>query len=211
MPNWVFNYVTVRGDEESIKKIKEQVSQPFSQPEKDWQTNEVTIVEVKPAFSFWNIVRVPEDKIDLYHETHGYADGKATGDTEWNWYNFNNREWGTKWDVASTAVLEEEGADFLCYRFDTAWAPPVGALNALSAQYPTVTIQNDWEEKQGFGSTLIHRQGSESEEDEYDYRCYQCDAKKISKSGGYREDAEATLCLTDEKLSNRYTTHRLSV
>lgn len=201
MPNWVFNTVTIKGNKEDIKRVKEQVSKPFTMPNRDWKTDEVTIVEVNPTFSFWNIVRAPEDKLELYYETNGSkkdpitGEMVRTGDTEWNWYNFNNREWGTKWDVSNDATLEDEAKDYLIYRFDTAWAPPVGALNALSLQYPNLEISNEWEEEQGFGSTMIHKNGEEEEFDGYDWKCGDCDFLYCGDpSAIWDEETYETMC-----------------
>jgi len=175
MPNWCFNTVTIKGDKEEIKRVREQLSKPFQMPNRDWKTDEVTIENINPVFSFWNIVRVPEDKLDEYHSVHGFSNGEQTGNTEYNWYNWNIREWGTKWDVATEAFIADEGDDYVVYSFNTAWSPPAYALNALSAQYPTLEIMNEWEEEQGFGSTMLHKNGEESEFDGYDWKCGDCD------------------------------------
>jgi Ferredoxin-like domain in Api92-like protein len=179
MPNWCFNLVTIEGSEEDIKRVKEQLNKPFSQPYKDWKTNEPKIqMYSNPVFAFWNIVCPPEDKYDLYHETNGWSNGVKSGDTPWNWYNFNNREWGTKWDVAvgddaeyPETHLANETSTMLVYSFNTAWAPPIGALNKLSEQYPSLSIKNEWEEEQGFGATSVHKNGEDEEVEGYNWKC----------------------------------------
>jgi len=50
--------------------------------------------------------------------THGYA----------NWYDFCVNEWGTKWDVGGEDMLTEDGPNALRMNFDSAWAPPVPAM-----------------------------------------------------------------------------------
>lgn len=197
MPNWVFNYVSIEGDEESVAKVKAQVSRPFSQPQQDWQTKETTIVNLEPVFAFFNIARPDDEHLDEYYGIHGYADGEKQGDTPNNWYNFNNRVWGTKWDVASGAELTVDTPTKLVYQFDTAWAPPVGVLNILSEQYPTLTIKNDWQEEQGFGSTIIHKDGEEEEFDGYDWMCNDCDYKHNNQVDGelfYDEEEWRNIC-----------------
>jgi hypothetical protein len=76
-----------------------------------------------------------------------------TGEGEYGWYQFNNREWGTKWDCTATLNEQVAGNDVtLIYSFDTAWSPPVPALRKLSEQYPNIDIELWWCEEQGFGA-----------------------------------------------------------
>ena len=51
-------------------------------------------------------------------ETHGYA----------NWYDYCVNEWGTKWDVGGDDMLTEDGPNALRMSFDSAWAPPIAAM-----------------------------------------------------------------------------------
>jgi hypothetical protein len=51
--------------------------------------------------------------------THGYA----------NWYDFCVNEWGTKWDVGGDGdQASQDSPTDLCMNFDSAWAPPVPAM-----------------------------------------------------------------------------------
>ena len=50
--------------------------------------------------------------------THGYA----------NWYDYCVNEWGTKWDVGGDDMLTEDGPNALRMSFDSAWAPPIAAM-----------------------------------------------------------------------------------
>jgi len=49
---------------------------------------------------------------------HGYA----------NWYDYCVNEWGTKWDVGGEDMLTEDGPNALRMNFDSAWAPPIAAM-----------------------------------------------------------------------------------
>jgi hypothetical protein len=52
-------------------------------------------------------------------ETHGYA----------TWYDYCVNEWGTKWDVGGDdGMITEDGPNALRMSFDSAWAPPVPAM-----------------------------------------------------------------------------------
>jgi hypothetical protein len=166
MPNWVFNNVSITGPEEDVQRLKAQVGAAYTQKATVWDaatsSHVVREIENTDVFSFWNIVRPPEDKMDLYHAV---SDNKADG--KWGWYGWNNANWGTKWD-ASDVGMEEYASDHISYRFSTAWGVPMEALVNLSDQYPTVTLENEWQEEQGFGGTLSYIAGEVTVLDEYD-------------------------------------------
>jgi len=47
---------------------------------------------------------------------HGYKD----------WYDFAINEWGTKWDVAGSDLMEyDSGPNWIAFTFSTAWTPPI--------------------------------------------------------------------------------------
>jgi hypothetical protein len=156
MPNWVFNHLSVDGSKEDIAKLKAQVGASITTKHEDKEE-----VEKKPIFSFMNILPPPADKLDEYYGTHGFADGKKKGDSEYNWYNFNNREWGTKWDACEAELLEEDETS-LHYKFDTAWSPPTPVIEKLAQQNPNVNITLEYREEQGWGAE-INFQGSTAE------------------------------------------------
>jgi hypothetical protein len=56
--------------------------------------------------------------------THGYA----------NWYDFCVNEWGTKWDVGGDGdQASQDTPTDLRMNFDSAWAPPVAAMEKFQA------------------------------------------------------------------------------
>jgi hypothetical protein len=172
MPNWVYNHLTIEGSEEEIAKVKAQLGKPIQK--RYAEDKEVTNYS-NPIISFWNIIAPPDDKLDEYFGTHGYANGEKQGQTEYNWYNFNNTKWGTKWDIAvrdseeySDTSLEEEHATVLRYRFNTAWSPPLPAIEELSLQYPKLEITLEYEEEQGWGGEILWTEEGSSIVREYD-------------------------------------------
>ena len=175
MPNWVFNHVFIEGEPDQIQKVKDQLNAPITKHYKDKDEEKPTIYS-NPIFSFWNIIAPPDDKLDEYFETHGYSPDKGnTGQGEFNWYNFNNREWGTKWDIGvaddvkySETELQEESDTSLHYRFDTAWSPPTPAIQELSKQYPELKITLSYEEESEWGGEIEYLAGEEVSVDEYD-------------------------------------------
>jgi len=152
MPNWVFNHLTIDGSKEDIAKVKAQVGATVKTKYKS--ADEVDeIVDREPIFSFMNILPPPEDKLEEYHAVHGYANGEKTGDTEYNWYNFNVREWGTKWDARDVELLEDDET-YLHYKFDTAWSPPTEVITKLAEQNPNLNITLEYREEQGWGGEI---------------------------------------------------------
>lgn len=187
MPNWVDNTLTISGSAEDIRNIKEQLARPKPMPEGEQQEERV--------ISFWNIKHPPLDKLDEYHGTHGFADGVATGQTTYNWYNFNNREWGTKWD-ACDASLYNESETSLSYSFNTAWSPP-SVFTALSEQYPDATITLRYEEEQGWGGEIAFENGEENEIDSWDIPDSHADYKE-------RDNEESCRCQWDDDVEDWY-------
>jgi hypothetical protein len=152
MPNWVYNHLTIDGSKEDIAKVKAQVGATVKTKYKS--ADEVDEeVDREPIFSFMNILPPPEDKLDEYHAVHGYANGEKTGDTEYNWYNFNVREWGTKWDARDVDLLEDDET-YLHYKFDTAWSPPTEVIAKLAEQNPNLNITLEYREEQGWGGEV---------------------------------------------------------
>jgi hypothetical protein len=58
-------------------------------------------------------------------EVHGYG----------NWYDYCVNEWGTKWDVGGDDYNEpyQETANDIILSFDSAWSPPIAAMEKLEA------------------------------------------------------------------------------
>ena len=152
MPNWVFNHLTIDGSKEDIAKVKAQVGAVVKRKYKGVDEVDEKIDE-EPIFSFMNILPPPEDKLDEYHAVHGYANGEKTGDTEYNWYNFNVREWGTKWDARDVDLLEDDET-YLHYKFDTAWSPPTEVIAKLAEQNPNLNLSLEYREEQGWGGEI---------------------------------------------------------
>jgi len=173
MPNWVDNTVSIEGDEEIISEIKERLARPTNVRDGEAQ-----------VISFLNIVCPPSDKWDEYNGMHGWSEGEKKGDTEFNWYNFNQANWGVKWDACDPSIVHE-GTTKVVYQFQSPWSPPIRAFIALSEQYPTITIKDEWIEEQGFGSTVILKNGEDEEVDSFDWMCSYCNYKHQGETDSF--------------------------
>ena len=159
------------------------MNQPYKQVHDSWnmetQKQEKKLVTYpNPVFAFHNIYNHLEDNVseeeydkqpirsDLpVDDPSWWNDTQRLSDIDNSWYNWNVRNWGTKWDVAvhsedkyPDTVLHEhksEGEDqWLVYGFNTAWSPPVEALIKLSRLVPNCVVTLSWEEEQGFGGEI---------------------------------------------------------
>ena len=211
MPNWVYNGLTIEGNPDQVKSLITQMNKPFAMVHDNW--NVVTQkMEVKqttypnPVFAFHNIYN---------HRDAGIADevylGQPPRDITFeeqmqfktnDWYNFNVREWGTKWDVAISednkypnTTIEEavNGENYVVhYNFETAWARPVPALEKLSAQYPTLLFTLSYEEETGWGGEMELLRGEIISESEYETMCRECDNTDCME---WCEECEDEVCI----------------
>lgn len=205
MPNWVFNYLTVEGNPELVAELKEQVSQPYTMPVKSHGDLNFSVQdeEVKSVFSFWNIIRptdmvaYPEQPIRSTldsNDPNWWADTIKLSATDNSWYNWNNRNWGCKWDASQPELHSDEPNgenQVLVYGFETPWSPPVPAIEKLSEQYPNLLLTLSYEEEQGWGGEMEFLKGEIISESEYEDKCYECDAINTME---YCEDCECGVC-----------------
>ena len=178
MANYVFNSVIINGKPEHIEAFKEKAR--FEERE----------------FSYWNFVTPPQEAIESgeYWATNGWVEGERSGDTHNNWYNFNIREWDTKWDSCDVEPIwvEPELRDVkIGWCWQSPWSPPISVMKAMVAQNPELAFEFDWEEEQGWGGRAVGVAGEfiitkewdipESHEDyvnlEWEDRC-QCNSEE---------------------------------
>ena len=187
MPNWCYNSLTIEGSAEDISAIKTQLNQPFQRQHDQWnpETRQMELQDVlypNPVFAFWNIIK-PTD-LETYNlqkdPKHNDSIIDFKGD---NWYDWNVRNWGSKWDVAVShneeypeTELVEEWSDRLIYRFNTAWSPPLPAIETLSTQYPNCLFTLSYEEETGWGGEINFKNGEQEIVEDYENKCRDCDS-----------------------------------
>ena len=185
MPNWVYNYLSIEGSKEDILAIKTQVSAPFTREHEQWNM-ETNVMETKdyiftnPIFAFWNIIKPTDLETYKLQKDPSVEEMSFAGN---NWYDWNVRNWGTKWDVSVSdeekyreTELIEEGEGFLSYRFNTAWSPPIPAITKLSEQYPNLEFNLSYEEETGWGGETELKNGFITDNEDYDNKCRDCDS-----------------------------------
>jgi len=195
MPNWVMNGLTIEGSPEQVKSLMEQMNKPFKMVHDSWnmethQQEKKLTTYPNPVFAFHNIYSYLDHGVTEEQYLSQPPHDKTMKD--WfkfegnDWYNFNVREWGTKWDVAicdndkySDTSMEDtaNGENHVVhYNFNTAWSRPMNALIKLSEQYPTLLFTLSYEEETGWGGELELLRGVVISESEYDSQCRYCDA-----------------------------------
>lgn len=201
MPNWVFSTLKVTGDKLDLQKLQEQLNKPvtkhypdsvFDKEQSKWIKTSATQHYSNPVFSFWNVV-APTDLEAYFGEdkrekSNAFTeDGKVDGavfmdefNTQLakneNWYWWNLRNWGTKWDIAvgdgdewaSTHLTIDEDGDELTYTFQTAWSPAIEVLDLLVQQHPTLIFNLYYEEEQGWGGEIEWQNGEVYSQREWD-------------------------------------------
>jgi hypothetical protein len=195
MPNWVYNGLTIEGNPDSVKKLMEQMNQPFVKLHDSWNPSTGNM-EVKqttypnPVFAFHNIFNHTQagisDEEYLKQPDHTLSLQEAMQFKGNHWYDFNVREWGTKWDVGVSSddkypdTTMEDTANgenhVVHYNFNTAWSRPMPALIKLSTQYPDLLFTLSYEEETGWGGELELLRGVVISESEYENMCRDCDA-----------------------------------
>jgi len=154
MPNWVYNGLTVAGSKEALDRFAAEVGRAYERDFTDHTGLRRTERVEEPVLSFWNIHRPADEILDTYHAVAG-SEMMSNPD---NWYNWNVREWGVKWD-ASEPEVERYADDHLFYRFSTPWSPPYPVLVKASEKFPEVQLFLEWEEEQGFGGEVKFEAG----------------------------------------------------
>ena len=195
MPNWVNNELIITAEPEVINKIVAQVSAPFERRYYDFFKEESETKKIEKPFSFWNIIK-PTD-LEAYEDAKGKPqDGKD------HWYNWNIRNWGTKWDVNDVygGTIRDDGKT-ISYAFDTAWSPPVEAIDKLAEQYPSAQLTLSYTEENGWGGTIEWEEGEGVETDSYEYKCWECDERFQSYEEAKFDEEGQHLCKDKEEVN----------
>ena len=120
MPNWCNNYLVLEHDDPAMI---ERAKKAFA----DGRLLDEFVPVPKDLHVVAGRVGNDEDPEQIKLEedtarniaTHGYA----------NWYDYCVNEWGTKWDVGGEGdQATEDGPNAIRMNFDSAWAPPVPAM-----------------------------------------------------------------------------------
>ena len=159
MPNWCENNLVITGPQATLKEFLTVAELPhasksveFNNDTKVWENKDVLYTTL-----FWNFIHPEDEFLDLYY-TNQSSDINAL-----NWYQWNIRNWGVKWDVDfnDIEVVDDDEPDTLILKFDTAWTFPAEFLIEVSRQYPTLSFENEYvEEGMGFQGLIQFDNGT---------------------------------------------------
>ena len=192
MPNWCYNSLTIEGKPELIADVKRQLNKPFVKNHDSWNmtTGKMEISQTtysNPVFAFHNIYNHIQDGVSdddyIKQPDHTLPLEESLMFKGNCWYDWNVRNWGTKWDVAVSdddkypeTELDIDVEDTLAYRFNTAWSPPTEAITKLSQMYPDLAIELSYEEETGWGGLIQFEAGNINEIESYENKCRDCDS-----------------------------------
>lgn len=174
MPNWCNNSISIVGPRDKIRAL-------WAQAQKDEKEGGGLLQALHPMSNDLNITagwlgdgdeqKALEAQQQANLDKHGYKD----------WYDWRVANWGTKWEISNEGLEFEEdedgnfdnGTDQPCARitgwFDSAWAPPSGAVIHYGILNEDVKITLDYHESGvGFVGRLTIEDGVDDDE-YYDY------------------------------------------
>ena len=144
MPNWTFNELQVEPDWVSDKaKAKKEFIKFKKENIKLDEDNASSETTGEALFSFKTIIPIPEG-LQIEKSTSDESETlQAINMQKYgyeSWYEFCIEKRGTKWDAADPYIIENNN-EFLIIRFETAWSPPLGWLEAASKKYKRLLFQ----------------------------------------------------------------------
>ena len=180
MPNWVITRIYITGPEDKIKEFED---------------NAIRLEEEK-VFSFDRINKRPEEldntqcpppkpkKIKVKTQTGEELEIEEIADCNNatpemckdlesrfghnNWYDWNNWNWGTKWDCSESIYSQEDKM----LEFQTAWSCPQEILLRMSEMFPDIQFNgSDADEDFGYNVGYITNGGAYSLDDLSEESC----------------------------------------
>lgn len=110
---------------------------------------------------------------------------------ESDWYSWNVENWGTKWDIASPTINDDDRDDSISFGFSSAWGPPVQAFENWARGQDNVTFQLDYFEPGiGFVGTATY-DGEYFDDDSLDHNSDpELYKTKVREEWGWEDDEE---------------------
>lgn len=133
----------------------------------NWCENQLTVSGATPEFRVWL-----EEGGFSFERMNPVSSAESAPSNPWTLNDACCNAWGTKWDLEENlqrevaALLMEAGCAF----FDTAWSPPLAAIDALSKRFPGATFQLIYCEMGMFFAGVATFMGGLSHDDEAEGR-----------------------------------------
>jgi len=150
MPNWTSNEVRFKSRINSQKQLDKLKKRLEGKEEGDLN-----------KFDFNRIIKMPTALVNtkaLEDKTDNKAKRMLKKYGAKDWYDWRNKNWGTKWNSVDTEITQDE-REGLTYTFNTAWDCPREVVFKLQCildeELPFISIQS-WD--------CIHEDGQEEEQ-----------------------------------------------
>lgn len=150
MPNWCYNYLTVKGEQTELQRFVDAIT--LDDGDYDLSRIYPTPEPLVISESFWGEdtyeQATPQERAKYDDLNARYESNLATYGHR-SWYGWNCANWGTKWsprvedfyfDLSSPYVEVE-------IRFDTAWSPATGLMTEISRRFPTLVFDVSFDEE----------------------------------------------------------------
>ena len=126
MPNWCNNYLVLEHEDPAMI---ERAKTAFAEGK--------LLQEFVPIPEDLHIVagRVGDDEDQKQKDLKAQEEVNVAKHGYMNWYDYCVNEWGTKWDVGGEGdQASQDGPNHISMNFDSAWAPPVPAMEKFIDQ-----------------------------------------------------------------------------
>ena len=157
MPNWARTTMRVEGKPEIVKSFHSEFFRvpvglktsppwdPKNPPaaDADW----IDYQAESPECRMWNVIAPPEEIRHEYFQTISINSNNR--DQSNNWYEWNIKHWGTKWDLKDVDInTSDVGPEFATYvySYDTAWGPPIEFMIRSSELFDVLFTFDGYEE-----------------------------------------------------------------
>ena len=161
MPNWTSNEVRFKSrinSQKQLDKLKKRLE--GTENLELYRSSEEDKGDVN-EFDFNRIIKMPTALVNtkaLEDKTDNKAKRMLKKYGAKDWYDWRNKNWGTKWNSVDTEITQDE-REGLTYTFNTAWDCPREVVFKLQCildeELPFISIQS-WD--------CIHEDGQEEEQ-----------------------------------------------
>lgn len=163
MANHVTNRLTVATPALGYSSELARFSRQAATVDPEYHKSEFTEASDYPLrLSFWNFKRPDAAAMKTYDRSMvGAVDG---------WYDWNNKNWGTKWDAYDVhgANVYSGPRHWLQYDFTTANGAPVPVLEKMMEMFPTLIFTLQWQDEGGPGGEVRGADGIWIETDRFE-------------------------------------------
>lgn len=127
MPDWVNNYLDVRGELEEVQRFKKTAvgPNPWRRPPRLYITS---------PLNFHSLIPIPDEALQKPYHLAGHG--------------WEHENWGCKWGACDSELVVNNGCE-LYYTFETPWNPPLDFLKSLGVLWPNLKFLLEYDNDVG--------------------------------------------------------------